>query len=120
MPPAAPQARFDEAGFRFMVVAIMISTAGCSNGLILSGARVCCATAQDHSFFECIGVPYPLDRTPAFALIIQAIWSNVFYLSPALAARFWTSLSSRLYFSIGLPPSGCQRYTSKAPRPNAP
>ena len=38
-----------------MAVAIMISTFGCANGLILAGARVYYAMARDGLFFRSIG-----------------------------------------------------------------
>jgi APA family basic amino acid/polyamine antiporter len=49
---AAMQAMFGPAGLYIMAIAIMISTFGCNNGLILSGARVYYAMAQDNLFFK--------------------------------------------------------------------
>jgi APA family basic amino acid/polyamine antiporter len=46
---------FGGAGAGLMAAAIMISTFGCNNGLILAGARVYYAMARDGLFF-------PLDR----------------------------------------------------------
>jgi basic amino acid/polyamine antiporter, APA family len=62
-----------------MAIAIMISTFGCNNGLILSGARVYYAMAQDKLFFQ------PTSRlnsrgVPAAGLWLQAIWTCVLVL----------------------------------------
>jgi APA family basic amino acid/polyamine antiporter len=62
------------AGVRIMAVAIMLSTFGCANGLILSGARLYCAMARDGLFFERVG---RLNRNavPASGLVLQALWT---------------------------------------------
>ncbi len=61
-------------GLVIMTVALMISTFGCNNGLILSGARVSYAMAKDGYLFA------PLAKTnnkhvPAFALLAQCVWT---------------------------------------------
>ena len=78
---AALQAIFGDAGLYIMAGAIMISTFGCNNGLILSGARVYYAMARDNLFFKKAGDLHPTYRTPAVALIAQAIWTCVLCLS---------------------------------------
>jgi basic amino acid/polyamine antiporter, APA family len=78
---AAMQAMFGPAGLYIMAVAIMISTFGCNNGLILSGARVYYAMAQDNLFFKSAANLHPTYKTPALALIVQAIWTCVLCLS---------------------------------------
>jgi APA family basic amino acid/polyamine antiporter len=59
----------------------MISTFGCNNGLILSGARVYYAMARDNLFFKSSGTLHPQFKTPTTALIIQAVWTSVLCLS---------------------------------------
>jgi APA family basic amino acid/polyamine antiporter len=78
---AAMQAMFGTPGLYIMAVAIMISTFGCNNGLILSGARVYYAMAQDNLFFKSAATLHPRYRTPAMALVVQAIWTCVLCLS---------------------------------------
>jgi APA family basic amino acid/polyamine antiporter len=78
---AALQAMFGAPGLYIMAVAIMISTFGCNNGLILSGARVYYAMATDNLFFKSAANLHPTYRTPALALIAQAIWTCVLCLS---------------------------------------
>ncbi len=57
-----------------MAAAIMISTFGCNNGLILAGARVYYAMARDNLFFRKVGTTNRF-HVPAFALVVQAIWT---------------------------------------------
>ncbi|MSR19883.1 MAG: amino acid permease [Gemmatimonadetes bacterium] len=78
---AALQAMIGDGGLYIMAGAIMISTFGCNNGLILSGARVYYAMARDNLFFKRTGELHPTYRTPAFALVAQAIWTCVLCLS---------------------------------------
>ena len=65
---AALQEMFGPAGLYLMAIAIMISTFGCNNGLILAGARVYYAMARDALFFRRMGALHPEHRTPTFAL----------------------------------------------------
>ncbi|HUL02864.1 MAG TPA: amino acid permease [Gemmatimonadales bacterium] len=69
------------AGLYVMAVAIMISTFGCNNGLILSGARVYYAMARDNLFFKSAGNLHPRYKTPTVALVVQAVWTSVLCLS---------------------------------------
>ncbi len=52
---ATMQAIFGPPGATIMAAAIMISTFGCNNGLILAGARVYYAMARDGLFFNRVG-----------------------------------------------------------------
>ncbi len=78
---AAMQQMFGQTGLTIMAIAIMISTFGCNNGLILSGARVYYAMARDNLFFAKAGELHPVYRTPTLALIVQAVWTCLLALS---------------------------------------
>ncbi len=78
---AALQAMFGDPGLTVMAAAIMISTFGCNNGLILAGARVFYAMARDGLFLKRAARLHPRYHTPAFALWIQAAWTCVLCLS---------------------------------------
>ncbi|HEY2805971.1 MAG TPA: amino acid permease, partial [Gemmatimonadales bacterium] len=78
---AALQAMFGRAGLTLMAIAVMISTFGCNNGLILAGARVYYAMAGDGLFFRKAATLHPVHRTPSFALIAQMIWTCLLCLS---------------------------------------
>ena len=71
---AMMNALFGHAGAMCMAAAIMISTFGCDNGLILAGARVYFAMARDRLFFEKIGTTNRY-HVPAAALVAQGIWT---------------------------------------------
>jgi len=77
---AAGTMMFGTAGAVIMAVLIMVSTFGCNNGLILAGARVCYAMAQDRLFFNRVS-RLNAKGAPAAALIVQAIWCSVLCLS---------------------------------------
>ena len=76
---AAMQVMFGSAGAGIMAVAIMISTFGCCNGLILAGARVYYAMAQDGLFFKATA-RLNSKHVPAIALVLQGIWTAVLVL----------------------------------------
>jgi APA family basic amino acid/polyamine antiporter len=70
---------FPRGGVPLMAAAIMISTFGCNNGLILSGARAYYAMARDGLFFKRAG-ELNAARVPAWGLILQGIWAAVLVL----------------------------------------
>jgi basic amino acid/polyamine antiporter, APA family len=61
-------------GAALMAIAIMISTFGCNNGLILAGARVFYTMARDGLFFKATG-KLNSKHVPAVSLILQCVWS---------------------------------------------
>jgi basic amino acid/polyamine antiporter, APA family len=78
---AAVAAMFGGLAVPLMAGAIMVSTFGCVNGLVLSGARIYYAMALDGLFFERARRVNPHHHTPTFALVIQGVWSAVLVLS---------------------------------------
>src|SRR5947207_5281741 len=70
---------FPGAGATIMAVAIMVSTFGCNNGLILSGARDFYAMARDGLFFRRVG-ELNKKHVPAWGLVIQGIWAGALVL----------------------------------------
>jgi APA family basic amino acid/polyamine antiporter len=73
---------FGSAGTIVIAVMIMISTFGCNNGLILSGARVYYTMAKDGLFFKKTGT-LNKNGVPEFALWLQCIWTCLLVLSGA-------------------------------------
>jgi APA family basic amino acid/polyamine antiporter len=71
---ALMQAALGPKGTIIMAIAIMISTFGCNNGLILAGARVYYAMARDGLFFKKVGVVNKAN-VPAIALVTQGLWA---------------------------------------------
>ncbi|MEP6777832.1 MAG: amino acid permease [Chthoniobacterales bacterium] len=71
---AAMNAVLGPPGTILMAIAIMISTFGCNNGLILAGARVYYAMALDRLFFRRVA-KINRHNAPAFALFVQGLWA---------------------------------------------
>jgi APA family basic amino acid/polyamine antiporter len=66
---------FGDGGQYLMAGAILVSTFGCLNGLILAGARVYYAMAKDGLFFQAAGRLSPNTKVPAVALMLQCVWT---------------------------------------------
>jgi APA family basic amino acid/polyamine antiporter len=71
---ATLDAIFPGLGATLMASAILISTFGCNNGLILAGARAYYAMARDGLFFKAISRLNEA-KVPAAGLVIQGVWS---------------------------------------------
>ncbi len=72
---------FGASGAYLMAAAILISTFGCNNGLILAGARVYYAMAKDGLFFRSASKLHPKYRTPVYALMMQCVWTCILCIS---------------------------------------
>src|SRR4029079_13521913 len=77
---ATLNAIFPGLGVTIMAIGIMISTFGCTNGLILAGARAYYAMARDGLFFRSAG-QLNTAKVPAWALVLQGAWA-VFLVLP--------------------------------------
>jgi APA family basic amino acid/polyamine antiporter len=77
---AVAETIFGPSGALIMAAAILVSTFGCNNGLILSGARVLYAMARDGLFFRKAGT-LNKNNVPAFALVVQSIWTAILCLT---------------------------------------
>lgn len=113
---AALEAILGTPGRYIMAAAIMISTFGCNNGLILSGARVYYAMARDNLFFQSAGRLHPRYKTPAVALVVQAVWTSLLCLSGTYTQLLnFVIIAAILFYSlttIGL-------FALRVKRPNA-
>jgi basic amino acid/polyamine antiporter, APA family len=76
---ATLDAIFPGAGVTLMAIAIVISTFGCNNGLILAGARAYYAMARDGLFFRSAGRLNEA-KVPAWGLVWQGLWASVLVL----------------------------------------
>src|SRR5881409_3567039 len=70
---------FPGLGATIMAVAIMVSTFGCNNGLILAGARAYYAMARDGLFFRSVG-ELNKQHVPGWGLVVQGIWAGLLVL----------------------------------------
>ena len=78
---AVVQQIFGPVGAQIMAFAILISTFGCDNGLILAGARVYYAMARNGLFFRRAGELHPKYHTPAHSLLMQCVWTCILCIS---------------------------------------
>jgi APA family basic amino acid/polyamine antiporter len=113
---AVMQQMFGGTGAALMAIAILISTFGCCNGLILAGARVYYAMAKDGLFFKSVGKVNPKFKTPAISLIVQGVWTCLLCLSGSYGQLLDYIIFAVLVFYIltivGL-------FVLRAKRPNA-
>ncbi len=77
---AAAQSIFGASGTAILALLVMVSTFGCNNGLILSGARVYYSMAQDGLFFKKAG-ELNKNAVPEFGLWIQCAFASILCLS---------------------------------------
>jgi basic amino acid/polyamine antiporter, APA family len=93
---AMMSALFGAPGALCMAAALMISTFGCNNGLILAGARVYYAMARDRLFFQRIGTTN-VNHVPAAALVAQAVWTAFLTLP---RTRTMNSIGEAVYSNV--------------------
>ena len=72
---------FGQVGGAAMAIAILLSSFGCDNGLILAGARVYYAMAKDKLFFRKVATLHPKYKTPVASLMVQMVWTCILCLS---------------------------------------
>jgi APA family basic amino acid/polyamine antiporter len=99
---AALQVVFGPPGATIMAVAIIVSTFGCNNGLVLAGARVYYAMARDGLFFRSTG-RLNARHVPAVGLLLQGIWAALLVLP---RTRLRDSSGSLLLDASGQPRYG--------------
>jgi basic amino acid/polyamine antiporter, APA family len=97
---AVLQQIFPSVGGFLMAAAIMISTFGCANGITLAGARAYYAMAQDGLFFRFVGKLHPRYKTPAAALIVQAVWTVLLCVSGSYGQLLDYIIFAELVFYI--------------------
>ncbi len=78
---AAAAVIFGPIAVQIMAAAIMVSTFGCINGMVLAGARVYYAMALDGLFFKPAGKLDPVRHTPTVSLVVQCAWACLLTLS---------------------------------------
>lgn len=87
------------AGFTLIALAVLISTAGCDNGLILSGPWLYHAMAKDRLFFPGAAQLHPQRRVPVRSLQLQALWASLLILWGSFGARGAQLYSDLLTFT---------------------
>jgi basic amino acid/polyamine antiporter, APA family len=96
---AAMEMVWGGAGAALTAILVMISTFGCANGLILTGARVVYAMAQDGVFFSSAG-RLNAASVPSVALVIQGIWAAILALSGTYSELLDYVIFAQLLFYV--------------------
>ena len=78
---AVLQVAFGSMGAKLMAAAILVSTFGCVNGMLLAGARVYYAMSRDGLFFKTAGKLDAKTNTPVNSLWMQCAWTCLLCLS---------------------------------------
>lgn len=79
---------------------IMISTFGCNNGIVLSGARLYYAMAKDKLFFR-QAMKLNSKGVPAVSLIFQCVWASVLCLSGTYSDLLdYITIASLLFYVL--------------------
>jgi APA family basic amino acid/polyamine antiporter len=77
----------------------MVSTFGCANGLILTGARVIYAMARDGVFFASAG-RLNVYSVPAVALVMQGVWAAILAISGTYSELLDYVIFAQLLFYV--------------------
>jgi APA family basic amino acid/polyamine antiporter len=78
---AVMEQAFAGYGAKLMAAAILVSTFGCVNGMLMAGARVYYAMSRDGLFFRAAGRLSPRSHTPVNSLVMQWAWTCLLCLS---------------------------------------
>ena len=63
------------AGASLIAIAVLVSTVGCTNGMIFTSARIPYAMAVEGRFFRWAGRLHPRYDAPNAVLVVQGLWS---------------------------------------------
>lgn len=97
---AAAQLIFGDAGQGIMAGAIMLSTFGCLNGLILAGPRAYYAMACDGLFFKAAGTLDKKSHVPVFGLLLQGCWASILAVSGTYSNLLEYVVFAALFFYV--------------------
>ena len=105
---------FGRLGATLVILAVLISTFGCLNGLILGGARLCFALARDGLFLRGCAKLHPRTGTPATALVYQGIVSILLTFSGSYSGLLTYTMFAAVFFT-GLMVAAVYRLRVKRP-----
>ena len=115
---AAASQIFGDSAVYLMALLIMVSTFGCNNGIILSGARVYYAMGKDGLFFK-KAATLNRNEVPEFALWIQAAWACALCLSGTYGDLLdYCTFASLLFYIVTI--AGIFRLRKKEPKAHRP
>ena len=90
-------------GATILSAVVLLSVIGAINGNILTAARIPFAQARDGMFFRRFGQVHPRFKTPAFAIVAQAIWSGLLILTGSYETLFsYSILSAWVFYALSV------------------
>jgi APA family basic amino acid/polyamine antiporter len=109
---------FGEVSSAVMALLIIISTFGCNNGLILSGARLFQSMANEGLFFK-TAARLNTQGVPSNALWLQAAWASVLCLSGSYGSLLdYCTFASLIFYMVTISALFYLRYKEPhTPRP---
>jgi basic amino acid/polyamine antiporter, APA family len=111
---AVGTALFGKVGASLVIIAVLVSTFGCLNGLILGGARLCFAMARDGLFLRGCAKLHPRTGTPATALVYQGIVSIALTFTGSYSGLLTYTMFASVFFT-GLTVAAVYRLRCKRP-----
>ncbi len=98
--PAADAARVmgGDWAVKAVILAVLLSTLGCVNGMVLAGARVTYAMAEGRSLPRALAYVSPRFHVPSVTLILQMLWSVVLVFSGRYDQLFTYVVSAAFVF----------------------
>lgn len=90
---------FGRLGTTLVILAVLVSTFGCLNGLILGGARVCYAMAREGFFLRSCGTLHPRSGTPATALVYQGVVSILLTFTGSYSGLLTYTMFAAVFFT---------------------
>lgn len=97
----AADALVGRGGASFLAALVIVSSLGGLTGIVLAGPRVYYSMAQDGLAFRWLGAVHPVHRTPANAIIAQAVWASVLAATGAYRQLFTRVIYTEwLFFAL--------------------
>jgi len=106
-------------GARVLSAVVLLSIIGAINGCILTGARIPFAQARDGLFFASFGRIHPRFETPAFAIVMQALWTCLLIVTGSYQSlSSYTIISAWIFYTMSVAAVWVlRRKVPDAPRP---
>jgi len=87
-------------GLKFMSASVMLSVLGAINSNMLLGPRISFAMGRDDAFFRQLGRVHVNFRTPALAIIVQALMGMLLIVASAILVRFAVAFREKNIFDV--------------------
>lgn len=98
---AVAERTMGSAGATLLSAVVLLSVIGAINGCILTAARIPFAQARDGMFFKRFGQVHPRFKTPAFAIVAQAVWTSLLILTGSYETLFsYAILSAWIFYAL--------------------